>query len=444
MGAVFGLFSSSFLEFSLCFTCGCFSHLLEVSLPSATRFGHLLVLLTTFGMAKILSGGLYSQYIEPSMMYSKILSGASCADSDEACVYRQMTNRASLSLVILFGVLSLLSIFDECANRSLWSLKFIAALGLLISFLWVSDEFFEGYALVSLYCSIFWLLAQGLLLIDFSHDLHDIILARAAKEDTDFGESSSKKWYVVYLLLSLLFLGSAGVGIWVLFSTYKHCELATAFTIITISMGVITTAVSLLEVIGRGLLTPCILFAYNVMTCWYALQSIPYAYCATNESDAVDNGWFTTTFILFVTTVLLLYCIANGSQILNIFNPDGEGVLMSQTVSSSEIQLIQTTSSSPHEKLIDREGLSSSSELIRNSPTRSSGSVHERVFFHALMLLSSCYLSMVLTNWNQNGNTNEFVGASAMWVKIVSQWIVILMQCKVLMVEYQENTAMTG
>lgn len=34
--------------------------------------------------------------------------------------------------------------------------------------------------------------------------------------------------------------------------------------------------------------------------------------------------------IAMVTAVILFYCVANGSLILNIFNPDGEGVMASQ------------------------------------------------------------------------------------------------------------------
>jgi len=444
MGAVIGYLSSSVCECATCLACGCVSHIVEVSLSSATRIGHLLILVTTF-LAAVALTAIYPSYIEPSAFYTNIVAGTSC-DGSEQCVYQQMTLRATFALVILFGALAMLSVFDECANKGLWSLKFLVSLGIMVSFLWVSDDFFAGFAVVSLFCSIFWLLAQGLLMIDLSHDMHDILIGWASKESE---EGTMNKWYLLYLLLSVGFLASAGVGLYYIFSLSPSCSVPTAFGIVTVTMGVITTIVSLLDLVGKGLLTPSMLFSYSVMTSWYALSSMPASYCPAGQDiddythdQASERTW--SIVMTVITGLLMLYCVAQGSRILNIFNPEGEGLLTSSG-STSGVQMTQT--GTVHQHLIDRDNhlehtATENQQPVSSSSTSLSGTSHERVFFHVLLSLSSLYLCMVLTDWNQDRDNSgsRFTGLSAMWIKTVSQWAVILMHCKVLWVTYRENS----
>ena len=57
----------------------------------------------------------------------------------------------------------------------------------------------------------------------------------------------------------------------------------------------------------------------------------------------------------------------------------------------------------------------------------------------ALMALTSCYIGMILTNWGSiaaaQGNDGVDSGTS-MWLKIVSQWIMIVLHCRVLQVAH--------
>ena len=53
-----------------------------------------------------------------------------------------------------------------------------------------------------------------------------------------------------------------------LFMDYTGCQVGMAFTVVTLLVGVLTTAISLLNVVNKGLLTPSIVFAYSVFMCW--------------------------------------------------------------------------------------------------------------------------------------------------------------------------------
>ena len=113
-------------------------------------------------------------------------------------------------------------------------------------------------------------------------------------------------------------------------------------------------------------------------------------------------------FMLIFTTVIMLYCVMNGSRILNVFNPEGEGVVVSYTnrsssISSSNVQLTTLSPNSVNTSLMER-GTKSTSEIVMTDGGEDhSGTADEKVFFHVLMVLSACYFTMLLTSWSSSG-----------------------------------------
>jgi hypothetical protein len=74
-----------------------------------------------------------------------------------------------------------------------------------------------------------------------------------------------------------------------------------------------------------------------------------------------------------------------------------------------------------------------------------SGTGHERVFFHILMMMVSCYGAMILTNWGKpygepEGSGSDKTPLMSMWLKILSQWLFLAMQWRVLYVAYSDNS----
>ena len=166
-------------------------------------------------------------------------------------------------MFLLFTALALLSSFSDYVNRSFWIIKFGFAIGLFIALWWSDNDMYTGWAEFARFVSFFWLLVQGLLLLDFSHDLHDILMPTA-----EVGAEESKMPYIIYIGASVSALGLAVLGLVYLFKDYSGCGLGMFFIVLTLVMGVITTFVSLLDSVNRGLLTPCLMFAYSVFMCW--------------------------------------------------------------------------------------------------------------------------------------------------------------------------------
>lgn len=117
-----------------------------------------------------------------------------------------------------------------------------------------------------------------------------------ADEAEKESETAAKGWKIFYILLSLGTLVAAIVGLVFLFQDYSDCSLGAFFSSVTIIFGVLTTIVSCLDVVNKGLLTPCIMFSYSVFMCWYALLSHPNKECNpnadTNNGDKVISFYF--------------------------------------------------------------------------------------------------------------------------------------------------------
>lgn len=226
------------------------------------------------------------------------------------------------------------------------------------------------------------------------------------------------------------------------------------YIVLTTIFGIFSTILSVLTFINKGILSPSIFFAYSVFLTWYALlsssdvQCNPYAY---TDSSVTKKG--SIILVSCITIIVLLYCVVNGSVILNIFNPQGHGVMQSYTKTEGDLNraLNGTTSvaiAQPQHRSGHDTGLSiaqnnngsdGSNEAVDQIET--SGSYHERLFFHVLMILVASYGSMILTSWGSStGSPNSnVISAESMWFKIISLWIFMLMYLKSLHASYIDN-----
>eukprot|EP01038_Epipyxis_sp_PR26KG_P004047 gene4047-5789_t len=442
--ALFACCAINLCECAVCLGCQCFSGLVNATLPQAARFAHFLIIIATLALATIIGENFQGKVDGYSSQFTTIDLKAGCAVGYENnCVYQQLVYRATFSCVILFTVLALLAGLSDYINRSLWILKFSIAIGVFVAFWWGDNSFFSGWAEVARVISFIYLLIQALLLLDFCHDIHDMLMDAT----TSISNEDDKTPYITYLFLSAGGLTCVIVGLVYLFKDYTGCDMGMFYTILTLVMGVITMIVSLLDVVQKGLLTPCLMFAYSVFICWYALLSNPHKSC--NPFADSSNAEGAAPYIVVITFVVMMYCVVNGTKILNIFNPEGEGVMLSYANknnghSNGDVEASAVTTQ-------PAAGVPSAASSDSNSPPssdialQSSGTPHERAFFHILMVLLSCYVTMILTNWGStNGGPPSHAHTSSnesMWLKIVSQWVFLLLYCRVLQVAYHQNKA---
>lgn len=433
----------------------CFSlvgECVNFTMSQAVRFSYLLIGLIVFSIAVIL-GKCYPEkfllnyYYTDDPIFPDITDGCA-ADYTYECIYRQLIYRASMALTCCFVFMTGMAFLSDAANKKYWIAKLILTVGLFVGFFWGSNGFFSGWSEVARFISFIWILVQGLLILDFAHDMHDVIMARASEaEEEETG--GDRTWYIIYLILSGGFLAAAITGLVFLYRDYAGCELGMFFIVFTTVVGSLTTIVSLLDSVNKGLLTPCIMFAYAVFMCWYALISSPDEQC--NPISNLNDGKKTIALIVTVviSTFIMIYCVAFGTKILNLFNADGEGVISSYA---------QPAAQNPAIAKGDLDGIEIGVEnTVDSKPSgrganvdalyeQTSGTTQERVFFHVLMILFSSYGLMILTSWGysdgtpENANNEVFnSGKTSMWLKIVAQWLFFLMYARALQVAYQDN-----
>lgn len=303
--------------------------------------------------------------------------------------------------------------------------KFLFPISLFIAFWWVDNSFFSGWAEVTRYVSFIWLLVQGLLLIDFAHDIHDLIIKAAGAAEAE-GEDA-RQLYLLYLFMALASIACVCVGLAYLFQDYSSCDLGLSFTVITLLGGVITTVLSVLNCVNKGLLTPAIVFAYNTFLCWYALQSSDKSSCHPHAS----GGQLASTLVISGVTLLVqLYCVGNGSRSMAVLDYEGEGVL---------------TQGSIVERMMDPAVSSQPLPLSASQPAEAPSDTEpplERQFFHLLLALGGVYWTMVLTQWGAaDGGAAEASrgGAASLWVKVVAQWLGQLLYLRILQLAYEQR-----
>jgi hypothetical protein len=238
-------------------------------MPQMSRIGHILVIALTLIIAVIL-GKDYPNEINGYSSYTEVKLTTNCSSEfEDECIYRQLIYRATFSLFLMFLVLAMGSAASDFVNKSFWTLKFFAPVALFVGFWWGENDFFSGWAEFARVISFFWLLVQAFLLFDFAHDLHEVVMGKADDADGNNDEISVKKWKFFYIFLSLSFVTLIIIGLVYLFQDYSDCDLGAFFSSVTLVMGVITTAVSLLDVVRAGFLTPIIMFSYTTFMCWY-------------------------------------------------------------------------------------------------------------------------------------------------------------------------------
>lgn len=180
----------------------------------------------------------------------------------------------------------------------------------------------------------------------------------------------------------------------------------------------------------------------------YAVVSSPDSACNASANATADTAAFAIT--LMVSSATLLYCVFFGTAILNVFNTQTEySVLSSSLLSGHEESDASASQSQSRLTGIERPRTGGDygtrdTGNDRGGDAGSGGTKHEIVFFHALMMLVACYGSMALTNWGAaDGSTlaaSAVTASQSLWLKIVSQWIFLLIFCRTLQLAYYENS----
>ena len=246
----------------------------------------------------------------------------------------------------------------------------------------------------------------------------------AYDEESDNEGFCGWKLAIVISALGMYVLSITG---WVLmYMHFGHGGCAAQQTVITLTMlGCISlSALSCSKVAPHGtLLTSAAVSAYATYLCYSSLASHPDESC-NPFAQRVSSSPFEVAVGLLVASI---------SMASTALNAAGGGAAASQLVGKSD----SADLSAP---LDDSNGTGDDDEIEAESWW----------YFHTMMLACSLYVSMVLTDWStqpaqEHGVSlgpslaaagHYAVGLPSFWVKLVSQWLCLLMYAWTLLAPY--------
>jgi len=334
--------------------------------------------------------------------------------------------RFSFTLCIFFAFLTLCTIgsskFGARVHRGFWFVKVLTLIGLLVSTLFIHNDAMQGYREAARYFSFLFLLMQILLLIDFGYGWNE----RWLQND----EASESNGWKIGILVSaaVLFIGS--IAGWVLLYVqfgHSDCPAQQALISVTLILTVILTIISCTKIAPHGtLLTSGVVTAYATYLCYSALASHPDTTC--NPYANRDTNSILDMLAGLLVAAISMACTAwsaTGSKDALIGKEPGSD--LTQTLEDGS-----TKESSSHDDKDEELGSES------------------WWYYHLMMVACSMYMAMLLTDWssqpwqingvplvNQDhafGHYNTSLGS--FWVKVVSQWVCLLMYAWTLLAPY--------
>jgi hypothetical protein len=307
------------------------------------------------------------------------------ACSSYTCIGSQCCYRISFTAALFFFIHWVVSSpWNLCLSASgrvkfnqmgiFWKLLSVIPL-FFLSFV-IPNGFFVTWAWLCLVVSVLFLVAQLIVLLDFTYEWSD---DWASREEDQYANG-------LMVCTVVMFIGAITfVALSFVYFGKGHCQLNQAMTSIALVCGFLYTGLSV--VAPRGSLLPsATVFLYTAYTCFSALMMTP-GECNTLHSSG--------TLTLVISTVFSGLSLAY------------------MTVSAGTSRSAFQIEANEDETVEEAEASSFS-------------------FFHVIMMMGSCYLAMLLTNWTIVGSDSMATidpnsDNAPMWAKLTSMFVCILL-----------------
>ncbi len=335
--------------------------------------------------------------IEPNSTTTGLVSGTYAYCTGDAAVYRMCAG-----LAIYYGISCVLSFCGTRIHRGFWLWKILAVIGLCVGFMFIPEEGFnqDGFVWTARLFSTVFLFAQLILLLSFSYDWNDKWVANSETEGYN-----EKCWLGAILVCAFCLYVGTIAGIVMLYKEYSSCTVGSSVTTITMIAVVGLTLLSLFrdrlgdDIEPGAVLPAAVVSSYLVYQAWAALESNPDASCKPFDLD--ENGSISVGVIF--TVLSLMWLAFQTSRSAGAFFRGGNAGVLGDDVEENDGE----------KKEDDNKNDSEGKNLLVAA-------------FHAIMVCSTLYVSMVVTNWGAAQSSSQDAKGQ-MWVRIASQWVTMLL-----------------
>lgn len=328
----------------------------------------------------------------------------SATDCTESCARNEAIYRIGLCLVIFFTTHFLILCIPGtgCFHTFVYLIKFVLLSAMVILSFWLDNSSIDKFADCARWFSLIFLLFQGVMLINWAWDTHDAMMARMMGEDGADAEPDLKYCYIL-ICVALTLASFIMIGFFFLEYTEPNSECAVpkTFLSLTLIFSVFEIVASYFIGYGNGFVAS-ILMVYLTYLNFQALATYSDTECE-NPSWSNDAPMYTGFFLLIAT----LSYVGYETRLLN---QEEQRVLAGEDI---DIKSGNKTAGEAHNNPIMR---------------KMNG------FFHLTMTMGSFYVTMVMTNWGDDGTSDtRWYGEPAnAWLNILAEWFMMLIYVWVL------------
>ena len=396
--------------------------------------------------AEVNPGTGFDQLVQQKVDENNPLNDVYAYCMGDAAVYRISFALACFFFVQMIGVY-----IDRTFHYGWWGLKIFFYLAFLVSMFFVENNVFDngGYAVLARIASVIFLILQVFMLIEFAYKWNDSWSGKAVEGSTN-GEITNKGYVFAMLGCSLLLYTISWVGIVYLYIGYAGCEIGMATITTTMVAVVLMFFVTLfrekLTGVPGSLLPVAVVSTYLVFLNWSALESNPDWQCRPLEKS---NHAGDIAISCVIATISIMWSSYSTSKNVKkvIDGEDPSGVAAQGHEDDAGLYAVEDADGKTVQaKDLDRKGDEKKEEEEKDKLDVPDDKLW---LFHLIMMTAAMYMCMVVTNWgvqetfiydsdtlgalNATGNaTNVRVadhraGETAMWVKVVSEWVTLVL-----------------
>jgi len=345
-----------------------------------------------------------------------------CANDDEWCVGALSAARVAFAFSVFHLILALLMIrvknssdFRASIQDGYWLIKIAVVIGLTVVAYFIPTPFFVVFGWICLFGAAVFILIQLMLLIELAYSWADNWLAK-------YEEGESKIWYWLLLLSTIGMYAvciTATVLIFVFFYKGEECWLNILFPTINLAMCLVLSLISINPRIqeahanGTGLLQSAVVSVYATYLIWSAVTSEP------NEDGKECNPFDQVGSSL--STLLLGACFTLAAVCFTTIRTatQGNNLLGGGDAESAESKLLVSTTTQGDD-----------AEEVEDDEVEEVS--YNYTFFHITFLAGTMFIYMLVTDWatvsgSSGDNYKVDHGMVAVWVKVVSSWLVGLL-----------------
>jgi len=401
---------------------------------------------------------------------------ASCKGN--AAVYR-----ISLMTALFFLIMSLGSAGSRAFHVGLWLIKVLIYCALIISGFFIPNYVFDdsGYAWFSRVCSVLFLMAQVLILVDFGYTWNDDWYNKGEKAASEgdsgcctgccggWGGNGTRFFGGILAACAGCYIFFI-TGVSLLYTYYNYCAFNQAIITITLLLVLVLTFVQLTTPaeVGGALLPAACISAYATYLCWSALSNNPDEQCFPSDGIGSHNNdpglmavgimitgvslaWTTNTAAkslpgLFQHNKNLAASEARADQGSNFHSLDDDASKPVSPTTSGQPAAVNPTITTDTDLETGPAGARGVELTGGAGETTTAAEEQDKVdaahvwAFHLILCVGAIYMAMLLTNWGSaidttSSSTNDSGpgggsvtrGKTAMWVTILTQWTAVLM-----------------